>query len=67
MKGKLVQEIGDNGMMRTHAYFGGLASETVGALLEIHEHSSDGFDSIANVGGNTGFDKSDFMGKFRYS
>ena len=65
-EGKLVQEMGDNGMMRTHAYFGA-SSETVGALLEIHEHSSDGFDSIANVGGNTGFDKSDIMGKVRYS
>ncbi len=65
-EGKLVQEIGDNGMMRTHAYFGG-SNGTYGALLEMHEHSSDGFDSIANVGGNTGFDKSDFMGKFRYS
>jgi Fe(3+) dicitrate transport protein len=65
-EGKLVQEIGDNGMMRTHASFGGSNGE-FGALLEMHEHSSDGFDSIANVGGNTGFDKSDFMGKFRYS
>ncbi|MDB9770202.1 TonB-dependent receptor plug domain-containing protein [Gammaproteobacteria bacterium] len=65
-EGQLVQEIGDNGMMRTHAYFGG-SNGTFGALLEMHEHSSDGFDSIANVGGNTGFDKSDFMGKFRYS
>ena len=65
-EGKLVQEMGDNGMRRTHAFFGG-SNGTIGALLEMHEHSSDGFDSIANVGGNTGFDKSDFMAKVRYS
>ena len=33
--------------------------ENLGALVEVHEHSSNGFDRIANVGGNTGFDKSD--------
>tara|TARA_Y100001970_G_scaffold266690_1_gene355672 strand:+ start:1771 stop:3978 length:2208 start_codon:yes stop_codon:yes gene_type:complete len=63
--GKFVQELGENGMMRTHAYFGG-TSGNFGALLEVHEHESDGFDSIANVGGDTGFDKSDFVFKARY-
>jgi Fe(3+) dicitrate transport protein len=63
--GKFVQEIGENGMTRTHAY-AGMNSGNLGALVEIHEHQSDGFDSIANVGGNTGFDKSDIMFKARY-
>jgi Fe(3+) dicitrate transport protein len=63
--GKFVQELGENGMMRTHAYFGG-TSGNFGALVEVHEHESDGFDTIANVGGDTGFDKSDFMVKARY-
>ena len=63
--GKFVQELGENGMMRTHAYFGG-TSGNFGALVEVHEHESDGFDSIANVGGDTGFDKSDFVFKARY-
>ena len=63
--GKFVQELGENGMMRTHAYYGG-TSGNFGALVEVHEHESDGFDSIANVGGDTGFDKSDFMMKARY-
>ena len=63
--GKFVQELGENGMMRTHAYFGG-SSGNFGALVEVHEHESDGFDSIANVGGDTGFDKSDFVFKARY-
>ncbi len=43
-----------------------LIQEILGALIEVHDHSSDGFDSIANVGGDTGFDKSDFMLKARY-
>ena len=64
--GKFVQEIGENGMARTHAYYGA-SQGNFGALVEVHEHSSDGFDSIANVGGDTGFDKSDLMIKARYS
>ena len=64
--GKFVQEIGENGMSRTHAYYGA-SQGNFGALVEVHEHSSDGFDSIANVGGDTGFDKSDLMIKARYS
>ena len=63
--GKFVQELGENGMMRTHAYYGG-TSGNFGGLVEVHEHESDGFDSIANVGGDTGFDKSDLMVKGRY-
>ena len=63
--GKLVQEFGENGMMRTHANYG-VNSGDFGALIEIHDHSSDGFASIANVGGDTGFNKSDLMLKARY-
>ena len=63
--GKFVQELGENGMMRTHAYYGG-TNGNFGGLVEVHEHESDGFDSVANVGGDTGFDKSDLMVKARY-
>ena len=63
--GRVVQELGHNGMSRTHAYYGGTQGN-FGALVEVHEHSSDGFDSIANVGGDTGFDKSDLVLKARY-
>lgn len=65
-KGQFVQELGDNGMMRTHAVLGG-DNGTFGAMVEVHEHSTDGFDSIANVGGDTGFDKSDLLAKFMYT
>ena len=64
--GKFVQEIGENNMARTHAYYG-VNQGNFGALVEVHEHSIDGFDSIANVCGDTGFDKSDLMIKARYS
>ena len=63
--GKFVQELGQNGMSRTHAYYGATQG-AFGALVEVHEHSSDGFDKIAHVGGDTGFDKSDLMLKARY-
>ena len=63
--GKFTQEFGQNGMLRTHAYYGGI-SGNLGGLVEIHEHKSDGFDSIANVGGDTGFNKSDILIKARY-
>ena len=63
--GKFTQEFGQNGMFRTHAYYGGV-SGNLGGLVEIHEHKSDGFDSIANVGGDTGFNKSDILIKARY-
>lgn len=46
--GKFTQEFGQNGMLRTHAYYGGV-SGNLGGLVEIHEHKSDGFDSIAIV------------------
>ena len=65
-KGKFVQELGDDGMVRTHAVLGG-DNGTLGAMVEVHEHSTDGFDSIANAGGDTGFDKSDLLAKFRYT
>ena len=65
-RGKFVQEIGDNGMTRSHAVMGG-DNGTFGGMVEFHEHATDGFDSIANVGGDKGFQKSDMIVKLRYS
>ena len=64
--GNIAQEFGDNDMSRTHAFYGGTTGN-LGALIEVHEHSSDGFDSIAGVDRDTGFNKSDLMAKLRYS
>jgi hypothetical protein len=52
-------------MTRTHAYYGGISGNLSG-LVEIHDHATDGYDSIANIGGDTGFDKSDLVIKARY-
>ena len=65
-KGKFVQELGDNGMTRSHVVVGG-ESGSFGGMVEFHEHATDGFDSIANVGGDTGFQKSDMLVKLRYT
>ena len=65
-KGKFVQELGDNGMTRSHVVLGG-ESGSFGGMVEFHEHATDGFDSIANVGGDTGFQKSDMLVKLRYT
>ena len=64
--GSITSEMGGDGLSRTHMTFG-LNSGKLSGLLEVHNHSADGFDSIMNVGGNTGFDKSDTLAKLRYT
>ena len=64
--GSITSEMGSDGLSRTHMTFG-LNSGKLSGLLEVHNHSADGFDSIMNVGGNTGFDKSDTLAKLRYT
>jgi Fe(3+) dicitrate transport protein len=64
--GFVTQELGSDGLSRTHATYG-VNNGTLSGLVEIHENSVDGFDSIMNVGGDTGFDKSDFLAKLRYT
>jgi len=64
--GFVTQELGSDGLSRTHATYG-VNNGTLSGLVEIHENSADGFDSIMNVGGDTGFNKSDFLAKLRYT
>jgi Fe(3+) dicitrate transport protein len=64
--GFVTQELGSDGLSRTHATYG-VNNGALSGLVEIHENSVDGFDSIMNVGGDTGFDKSDFLAKLRYT
>ncbi len=54
---------GAYGTFRAHAYAGN-SHEHFGWLLETHQYNSDGFKILDN-GGNTGFDKMDYLGKFR--
>ena len=54
--GFVTQEMGSDGLSRTHMTLG-FNAEKMSGMVEVHEHSADGFDSIANVGGDTAFDK----------
>ena len=58
------QEFGQDGAQRTHATYGN-SSENFGFLLEAHLWESDGFDTIQDESGDTGFDKEDYVAKFR--
>ena len=64
--GSVTPELGSDSFSAVHATFG-LNSGNIGALLEFYENSAAGFDSIANNGGDTGFDKSDVLAKLRYT
>ena len=58
------QETGDHGALRTHATFG-TSKENYGFLIEGHAWKSDGFDTIQDESGGTGFRKDDLIAKFR--
>jgi len=58
------QEIGQYGTNRTHFTYG-TSEENFGFLLEGHLWDSDGFDSIQDESGDTGFNKDDYIAKFR--
>ena len=58
------QEVGQHGSMRTHATYGS-SKENYGFLVEGHIWESDGFDTIQDETGDTGFRKDDFLAKFR--
>lgn len=57
------QELGTDGASRTHVHYG-TSQENYGFLLEGHIWNSDGFDSLPD-GGDTGFEKNDYIAKFR--
>ena len=58
------QEVGQDGAYRTHATYGN-SGENYGFLVEGHIWESDGFDTIQDESGGTGFRKDDFLAKFR--
>lgn len=57
--------VGENGTRNTHAYLGD-AYRNFGWLIETHTAHADGFKHL-DGGGNTGFDKKDYLGKFRFN
>jgi Fe(3+) dicitrate transport protein len=54
--------LGSDGFSKVHALVGG-KNETNGGLFEIYDYRADGFKSL-NSGQDTGFAKTDIMGKF---
>ena len=63
-QGFVNQEVGQDGTYRTHATYG-TSRENYGFLLEAHIWETDGFDSIQDESGDTGFRKDDYIAKFR--
>ncbi len=73
--GKLQLMVGEYGTSKVHGYYGG-STEQVGWLLETFQNQSDGYktldgrearrdDRFQHV--NTGFDRSDWLGKLRFN
>lgn len=63
-KGEVLVELGNDGEDRMHVWYGD-SSDTVGWLLETHQHNADGFKSIDRSNSDTGFDKEDYLAKLR--
>ncbi|NVK21275.1 MAG: TonB-dependent receptor [Kangiellaceae bacterium] len=63
-EGQLKLEIGENSERRAHFYYGD-GSDNFGYLVEANKHQSDGFKTIDRKGQETGFDKDDYLVKFR--
>ena len=61
--GHLEVGVGDNATRRIHAHVGD-AGERTGFMLETFQYLTDGFKAL-DGGGNTGFDTTDYLGKFR--
>jgi len=73
--GKLQLMVGEYGTSKVHGYYGG-STEQVGWLLETYQNQSDGFKVLDGREArrdnrfqqtNTGFDRSDWMGKLRFN
>ena len=62
--GRVLVEVGGDNEQRMHAYYGD-RGEQWGYLVETHQHEGDGFKSIDRSSRDTGFDKSDYVLKFR--
>ena len=64
--GRMAAELGSFGGDKLHASYGGTAGQW-GALVETYRKSSDGFARIDRVGGGTGHDLEEYVGKLRWS
>jgi Fe(3+) dicitrate transport protein len=62
--GEVVAEVAENNEYRVHASYGGMG-EIFGMLLEADQYESDGFMNLDNTDHDSGFNKTDYMAKFR--
>lgn len=65
-QGQLKLEVGENNERRGYVYYGD-SSDNFGYLLEANKHVTDGFKTIDRHGDETGFDKEDYVAKFRFN
>ena len=63
---ELRQELGADGLVRTHLRYAYVDDNGLGVFAERHDHSADGFDSIQRSSQDTGFDIDDSVVKLRY-
>jgi Fe(3+) dicitrate transport protein len=63
-KGKVLVEVAENNENTIHANYGD-SGDIYGFMLETYQHQGDGFKDIDRSSRDTGFDVSDYVGKFR--
>lgn len=62
--GQLKLSLGQNGQRHLYGFWG-TSSDNFGVLLEANKHVYDGFKTITGSDNDTGFDKTDYVAKFR--
>lgn len=65
--GNLVAEGGEDSTYRVHANYGGRTDSGFGFLLETHQWTSDGYQSIDRTSNDTGLDVQDYTVKLSYA
>ncbi len=65
-QGQLNLELGQDGQQRVAGFYG-QSMDNFGFLIEANQHQYDGFKQIDRSGGDTGFDKDDYLVKLRFN
>ncbi len=65
-QGQLNLEFGEDGQKRFYGYYG-QSLDNFGFLIEANKHQYDGFKQVDRSAGDTGFDKDDYLLKFRFN
>lgn len=67
MEGNILLESGQDSTHRLHANYGGYTESGLGFLIESHNWTSDGFQTINRSGTDTGFEVNDYTIKLGYA